>query len=152
MDNFGPFFGTNENQNILRLPWAYINQLAQPVSPGNDSSLATSPSNEPLLKLSPRQAAASWKKRLQPALPHTDGQLAPLFHKPIQWCYLFIKSSSSSMALWRHQTKTVINKPAAQAAGADPSQCNSTNKQNPPIQQNRRNFWTSNAIWMPFKI
>ena len=27
-----------------------------------------------------------------------------------------------------------------------------TNRQNPLIQQNRRNSWTSNAIWMPFKI
>ena len=33
----------------------------------------------------------------------------------------------------------VKNKPAAQAAGADPFQCNSTNKQNLPIQQNCRN-------------
>jgi hypothetical protein len=32
------------------------------------------------------------------------------------------------------------NKPAAQAAGADPSQYSSTNGQNPSIQQNRRNF------------
>ena len=29
-----------------------------------------------------------------------------------------------------------VNNPAAQAAGADPSQCNSTSRQNPPIQQN----------------
>ena len=28
----------------------------------------------------------------------------------------------------------VKNKPAAQAAGADPSRCNSTNKPNPPFQ------------------
>ena len=27
-----------------------------------------------------------------------------------------------------------INKPAAQAAGADPSRCNTTNRQNPPLQ------------------
>ena len=27
-----------------------------------------------------------------------------------------------------------INKPAARTAGADPSRCNSTNRQNPPIQ------------------
>ena len=32
------------------------------------------------------------------------------------------------------------NKTAAQAAGADPFRCNSTNRQNPPIQQNRHNF------------
>ena len=32
------------------------------------------------------------------------------------------------------------NKPAAQAVGADPSRCNSTNRQNSFIQQNRRNF------------
>ena len=43
-------------------------------------------------------------------------------------------------------------KPAAQAAGADPSWCHCTNRQNPPIQQNRQNFWTSNAIWIPFEI
>ena len=31
------------------------------------------------------------------------------------------------------------NKPAAQAAGADPFRCNFNNRQNLPIQQNRRN-------------
>ena len=44
------------------------------------------------------------------------------------------------------------NKPAAQAAGADPFRCNSTNRHIPTNKQNRHNFWTSNAIWMPFKI
>ena len=44
-----------------------------------------------------------------------------------------------------------IKKPAAQAAGADPSQCKSTRRQNPPIQQNGYNFWTDTAILMPFK-
>ena len=40
----------------------------------------------------------------------------------------------------------ITNKPTAQAAGAAPSQCNFTNRQNPLIQQNCRNFWPSNAI------
>ena len=31
-------------------------------------------------------------------------------------------------------TPIYLNKPAAQAAGADPSRCNSTNRQNPPLQ------------------
>ena len=44
------------------------------------------------------------------------------------------------------------NKPAAQAADIDPSQCNYTSRQNPPIQKNCRNFWTNTAILMPFKI
>ena len=44
------------------------------------------------------------------------------------------------------------NQPAAQAAGAELSQWSSTNGQNQPIQQKRRNFWTGNAIWMPFGI
>ena len=30
----------------------------------------------------------------------------------------------------------IINKPAAQAVGADPSQCNSNDRHNSPIQQN----------------
>ena len=39
------------------------------------------------------------------------------------------------------------NKPAAQAAGADPFRFNSTNRQNQPIQQNRRNsFMTESTI------
>ena len=38
--------------------------------------------------------------------------------------------------------------PAAQAAGPDHFWCSSTKRQNPPIQQNRCNFSTSNAIWM----
>ena len=44
------------------------------------------------------------------------------------------------------------NKPAAQAAGADPSQWSSTIRQNPPVQQNLRNFWTNTEILMAFKI
>ena len=76
----------------------------------------------------------------------------------------FAGSSSSSfflqVRLWRRdlclvpQFRAVIfrNKPAAQGAGADPSRCNSTNRLNPPIQQNCRNSWTSYAIWIPFKI
>ena len=36
--------------------------------------------------------------------------------------------------------KLYENKPAAQAAGADPSRWNSTSRQNPPIKQNRRKF------------
>ena len=44
-----------------------------------------------------------------------------------------------------------LNKHAAQAAGADPSKCNSTNRQNPPLQHNHHNSRTSNAIWI-FKI
>ena len=39
-----------------------------------------------------------------------------------------------------------INKPAAKAAGADPSRWNSTSRQNPLIQQNPRNFLTKTAI------
>ena len=46
----------------------------------------------------------------------------------------------------------LINKPAAQATGADPSRCNSTSRQSPPFQQNRRNSWTSSVIVMIFKI
>ena len=48
--------------------------------------------------------------------------------------------------------KDLLNKPDAQAAGADPSRRNSTKSHDPPILQNRRNSWTSNLIWMPFKI
>ena len=48
--------------------------------------------------------------------------------------------------------KYLFNKPAAQAAGADPFRCISTNRQILPIQQNRHNFWISNAIFMPFEI
>ena len=44
------------------------------------------------------------------------------------------------------------NNPAAQAAGAYPSQCNSTNGQNPPVGKNRRNFGTNNAILRAFEI
>ena len=44
------------------------------------------------------------------------------------------------------------NKPAAQAADADPSWWSFTDGQNRPIQQNHCNFWTSIAIWMPFVI
>ena len=42
--------------------------------------------------------------------------------------------------LWQFLT----NKPATQAAGADPSWCNST--RSPPGLQNCRNFWPNEAI------
>jgi hypothetical protein len=48
--------------------------------------------------------------------------------------------------------KALINKPAAQAAGANPSQCNSTVAQNPPLQQNCCNFLTNVSIFISFKI
>ena len=38
------------------------------------------------------------------------------------------------------------------AAGANPSWWSSSNRQNSPIQQKCYNFWTSNAILMPFEI
>ena len=44
------------------------------------------------------------------------------------------------------------NRRAAQAAGIDPSRYNSTNRQNPLIQQDRFKSRTSYAIWMLFKI
>ena len=50
----------------------------------------------------------------------------------------FIKNISTSL---RHRLQTQTR-----------HRWSSTNRQNPPIKQNRRNFWTSNTIWMPFKI
>ena len=41
-------------------------------------------------------------------------------------------------------------KPSMQAAGADPSQCNFTDRQNSPIQQNPCTFWTNYTIVIPF--
>ena len=35
---------------------------------------------------------------------------------------------------------------------ADPYLCNSTSRQNPPIQKSRCNFLTNTVIYMPFKI
>ena len=42
------------------------------------------------------------------------------------------------------------NKPAVQAAGADPSRCNSTNRQNSTLQQNCI-FWINDAIFMSLR-
>ena len=36
--------------------------------------------------------------------------------------------------------------PAAHAGGTDLSRCSSTSRQNPPIQQNHRNFWPNKGI------
>ena len=46
----------------------------------------------------------------------------------------------------------MFNKPAAQAASANHSQCNSTDRQKPLIQENRHNFWTNYVIVMFYKI
>ena len=43
------------------------------------------------------------------------------------------------------------NSPSTQAAGADPSLCNSTNRQNIPIEDNHCNFWTVMQFWYPLK-
>ena len=40
----------------------------------------------------------------------------------------------------QHHGEVCIDKPAAQAAGVDPSRCNSTSRQNPPFQQNHCKF------------
>ena len=45
-----------------------------------------------------------------------------------------------------------VYKPAAQAAGANPSGCIVTIRQNPPIQQTHRNVLTNNKIFMPLQI
>ena len=45
-----------------------------------------------------------------------------------------------------------INKPATQAAGADPSRSNFNNRPNQPYQCNGRNFWTNDGTLMPFEI
>ena len=60
------------------------------------------------------------------------------------------KSQKEEMMFKHHVL--IINKPAAQAAGADPSRWSSTSRQNLPIQQNRRNFWTNTAILIAFRI
>ena len=52
----------------------------------------------------------------------------------------------------RYSAWSSLNNPAAQAAGADPSQFNFTNSQNPPLQQNCHNTWPNNAIVIPFGI
>ena len=45
----------------------------------------------------------------------------------------YISKSSEWNIINEHLGQNCSNKPAAQAAGADPSHCNSTNRQTPPI-------------------
>ena len=45
-------------------------------------------------------------------------------------------STSNKKVINKENTRELKIKPAAHAAGADPSQCNSTSRQNPLIQQN----------------
>ena len=51
--------------------------------------------------------------------------------------YENLKKKSNCDSIQAHLTN---NKRDAQAAGADPFRCNSTNRQNPPIQLNYCNF------------
>ena len=54
--------------------------------------------------------------------------------------HALLEDAEASRCLFSAETlNDKINKPAAQAAGADPSRCSSTNRQSPSIQQNRRN-------------
>ena len=63
------------------------------------------------------------------------------------------KNTFENRCLWRfYKGNYMINKPAAQAADADPSRSSFANRQSPPIQENRCNSWTSDAILMPFEI
>ena len=48
----------------------------------------------------------------------------PMGYSLAQW--VILSGYSQNIGLYK-------NKPSAQAAGADPSQCTSTNKQNPPF-------------------
>ena len=50
------------------------------------------------------------------------------------------------------ESKMEQNKPAAQAEGADPPRCKSTNRQKLPFQQISYNSGTSSAILIPFEI
>ena len=83
----------------------------------------------------------------------TRNQEMASFLQPFQYLYLYVKRyrliSAIAESLDPYYCNQIIkqflsnlglNKPAAQAAGADPSRCNSTNSQNPPFQQNRCNF------------
>ena len=83
-------------------------------------------------------------------------------------CYYWHTSRDSMSPIWRifwtkngipldkismptSFTKLIfINKPSVQARGADPSRCNSTNRQNPPIQQNRSR--TNEVIMISLEI
>ena len=47
---------------------------------------------------------------------------------------LNLKKKRKKISDSKSQFNKVLNKPAAQAAGADPSRCNSTNRLNPPLQ------------------
>ena len=66
--------------------------------------------------------------------------LAPILHSslmPIRLCQENLTFGKKRVPMI---LACLMNKPAVQAAGADPSRCNSNNKQNPPIQQNWQNF------------
>ena len=43
---------------------------------------------------------------------------------------------------------SIINKPAAQAAGADPSPCNSANRQNPTTPSRPNDTWFEKQGWL----
>ena len=84
--------------------------------------------------------------------------LHPSYSLTVSWHKAHHRWSQCVCTLIKQILKTIFiyfflseNKPAAQAAGADPSRWSSTNGKNPPIQQNRRNFLTI-WIWMPFRI
>ena len=56
----------------------------------------------------------------------------------------FFTKCKGQVSAWYRYIQS--NKPAAQAVGADPSRCNSTNR------QNRWNFWTNYAIVISFDL
>ena len=63
------------------------------------------------------------------------------------WCSRTCQTQTSPRHILGSGGWEYYNKPAVQAAGADPSRCNST-----PLQQNHYNLWTSYAILMSFRI
>ena len=67
------------------------------------------------------------------------------FHLQLQKHEFFLKYSFFSNLIYNE------NNSAAQAAGADHSPCNSTNRQNPYIQPSCRTYWINDAMLMSFE-
>ena len=61
--------------------------------------------------------------------------------------FLLLYRSICHVLIW-----SLEKHPAAQATGTDPTQCNSTNRQNLPLHQNSPNLLISETILMLFEI
>ena len=121
--------------------------------PSSSSCGGLHPSAEAFFALWAKKNSALHRKRLWPY----DGYIIWITVNKYVAPFTYLSREQLSMLFMLQERKRIYtflckNKPAAQAAGQTLPRWSSTNRPNPPLQWNCRNFWTTEGILMPFGI